>query len=82
MGEDASLPEDLSEGIYDFKIKSKNDKTQLDISLYRTGTRLREMLRMWFDDELGVQIDALKARLEGNSGPRDLFAWITGRKTA
>ncbi|MEM9392450.1 MAG: hypothetical protein AAGA38_01235 [Pseudomonadota bacterium] len=82
MGEDASLPEDMSEGIYDFKIEPKQDKSQLDVSLYRTGTRLREMLRMWFDDELGAQIDALKARLEGDAGPGDLFAWITRRDTA
>lgn len=82
MGEDASIPEDMSEGIYDFKIAAKKDTTQLDISLYRTGTRLREMLQMWFDDTLGVQIDALKARLEGNSGPGDLVGWVTGRKTA
>ncbi|WP_425090508.1 hypothetical protein [Tropicimonas sp. S265A] len=82
MGEDATVAEDLSEGIYDFKITTKQGCTQLDMSLYRTGTRLREMLQMWFDDALGVQVDALKTRLEGASGNGDILALLTGRKTA
>jgi len=82
MTEDGALPEDLSEGIYDFKITPKGARTRLDMSLFRTGTRLREMLSMWFDDALGLQIDSLKARLEGKPRPREWVSWLTRRDTA
>jgi hypothetical protein len=82
IGEDAPLQDDLSEGIYNFKITPKGTHTQLDVSLYRTGTRLREMLQMWFDDALGVHMDTLKDRLEGTKRTGHLLSWLTDRSTA
>lgn len=58
---------DFAEGIYDFKITPRGQGVVLEIALFRTGTRLREMLRMWLDDALGEQADAVKARLEGTT---------------
>lgn len=81
-GEDTSAPTELSHGIYDFKITPQADKTLLEMSLFRTETRLRDMLQMWFDDQLGAQIDVLTARLEGKRSAPDVWSWVTGRKTA
>lgn len=81
-GDNSASGDEMPDGIYDFKITPKEGYTQVDVSLYRTGTRLRHMLRMWFDDALGAQMDTLKARLEGRSRSQIVLGWITGRKTA
>ena len=55
---------ETSEGIFEMRIKPEGPgRSHVDIYLFRSATRIREAMTLWFDDAVGDQADHLRRSL-------------------